>query len=88
MEHIRKILKDSFGLSADHIVPLVGEVNKNYLVEQGSRKYIFKETPVKEEDNSFSQDESELLDHLSSALPGFCYPFPLFYCYFFRPRSS
>lgn len=71
MKHIQDILQIEFNIQADEIKKLVGEVNKNYFVRSGNKKYIFKESKADEEVIAFANDESLLLDLLSTNLPDY-----------------
>ena len=71
MEQLKEILSREFGIVSPEIKALVGEVNRNFLVSSGPDRYILKESPDHEDVSDFSRDETALLRHLSTTLPGF-----------------
>lgn len=70
MKEIRERLQANYGLEVTSIEPLVGEVNKNFLVRSEQGTFIYKETPADRKTTAFSRDETRLLDALSGAFPG------------------
>lgn len=70
MEYLKNILSREFGIENPEMKALVGEVNRNFLVSTTSNRYILKESPADEAIVAYSKDESALLEHLSTSLPG------------------
>lgn len=62
---MEQLLSRLFGIKADKITALDGYENKNYLVESGAQKWVFKDYPFDQSLLMFLQSESEFIGFLS-----------------------
>jgi len=76
MKEIKQRLQEVYGLEATSIEALVGEVNRNYLVDSDRGPFIYKETPADKKTAGFTLEETHLLSVLATDFPG-CFQDPL-----------
>jgi len=70
MEQVRNILGEYYGIEANSVMKLPGEVSSNYLIQSGDQYYIFKDTPSDPSAEALIREENAILVQLALSLPG------------------
>lgn len=71
MDHIIEILQKEYNLTVSKLTRLNGYANLNYLIDDGSKKYILKEYAKELGLLEFLTDECNLLELLGKEFPGY-----------------